>query len=123
LSLNHPHRLLKLFTEVREANEAGSSTGLGDVDAVVARLPAESLDQLLARVRDWNTKARTSSIAQGILHAVLKSRDSGELLRPSVIKLIDGLLPYSERHFVRIDDLLEQSYTIDYALNEMASLV
>lgn len=122
LSLNHPGRLLKLFSEVREENEPESSTGLADVDAVVAKLPAESLVMLLSRVRDWNTNARTSAIAQGILHAVLRLRDADDLSQPAVVKLIDGILPYSERHYARIDDLLEQSYTIDYALNEMASL-
>jgi U3 small nucleolar RNA-associated protein 13 len=33
-----------------------------------------------------------------------------------LFKIIDGLLPYTDRHYQRIDDLITQSFIIDYTL-------
>jgi U3 small nucleolar RNA-associated protein 13 len=33
--------------------------------------------------------------------------------------LLDGLIPYSERHFTRIDKLVQDSYMLDYVVGEM----
>jgi U3 small nucleolar RNA-associated protein 13 len=33
--------------------------------------------------------------------------------------LLDGLVPYSQRHFTRIDKLVQDSYMLDYIVGEM----
>ena len=41
---------------------------------------------------------------------------------PAVLGLrevLDGLIPYSERHFARIDRLVQDSYVLDYVVGEM----
>jgi U3 small nucleolar RNA-associated protein 13 len=168
LAMNQPGRLLSLFTNVRkEANsspdvtieDATSLTGSAAVDAVIATLRDPELVRLLMHVRDWNTTARTSEIAQGVLHAVLKLRTAEDITRAfqarsataddaeldhagdqnaeenaldadavgrkkaaapvSLKELIDGLLPYTERHLARADKLVQDSYVVDYVLSEM----
>lgn len=37
----------------------------------------------------------------------------------SLKDLLDGLIPYSERHFNRIDKLVQESYMLDYVVGEM----
>lgn len=37
----------------------------------------------------------------------------------SLKELIDGLLPYTERHLARVDKLVQDSYVVDYVLSEM----
>lgn len=121
LSLDQPYKVLRLFTEVINNNqEEGSITGLLAVDTAISQLSLEMIGRLLTRVRDWNTNGRTSIIAQTVLHVILcyHSVDSLSSI-PGVIKLIDGLLPYSERHFNRFEELVEESYTIDFALKQM----
>ena len=165
--MNQPGRLLSLFTNVRKAansspdvtiEDATSLTGSAAVDAVIATLRDPELVRLLMHVRDWNTTARTSEIAQGVLHAVLKLRTAEEIMRAfearstaaedaadedaelghvdrqgdtgvaerkkvappiSLKELIDGLLPYTERHLARADKLVQDSYVVDYILSEM----
>lgn len=34
-------------------------------------------------------------------------------------ELLDGLIPYSERHFARVDRLVQDSYVLDYVVGEM----
>ncbi|GAA6059482.1 hypothetical protein JCM10212_002225 [Sporobolomyces blumeae] len=91
LSMDQPRRLLKLFTEVRlNAGSSASSsdpaadllafTGSRHVDAVIKALSPSDLRQLLGYVKDWNTVSRSSDVAQGVLHAVLKFHDAEAVL-------------------------------------------
>ncbi|GAB7349640.1 hypothetical protein MBLNU459_g0319t1 [Dothideomycetes sp. NU459] len=74
LTLNHPKRLLDLFTRVLDApaKDEGSLTGSAGVDDVLRTLADEQLWTLLLRLRDWNANARTSRVAQRVLHALFK---------------------------------------------------
>ncbi|ORZ19470.1 WD40-repeat-containing domain protein [Absidia repens] len=120
MSLNQPFRLLGLFREVMESRadtDLDSITGSPAVDKILAEMGTEHLQKLLNYVRDWNTNAKHSYVAQTVLHAILSSHNSEELVELSNAKeLIEGLLPYTDRHYQRIDDLITQSYIIDYTL-------
>ena len=73
LQLNHPKRLLDLFTTVVNGpHEPGSFVGKNDVDDVIASLSNSQLWSLLRRVRDWNANGRTHDVAQHILYAILR---------------------------------------------------
>lgn len=86
LQLNHPKRLLDLFTRVvmsqsvphqtQRSNpdaDATSLTGSTEVDHVLAHeLSDAQLWKLLIRIRDWNTNARSSRVAQRILFALFR---------------------------------------------------
>ena len=51
----------------------------------------------------WNQNARHSFVAQSVVAEVLKSYPSGQLLQLEDLKvLLEGLIPYSERHFQRL---------------------
>ncbi|CAG8464371.1 1252_t:CDS:10 [Acaulospora colombiana] len=103
ISLNQPFRLLTLFTEVFDNRPEGdtSITGSGSIDEIIGTLSKENLEQMLKYLRDWNTNARHSRTAQIVLN------------------LLDGLLPYTERHYQRLDRMLTDSYIIDYTLHAM----
>lgn len=175
--MNQPGRLLSLFTNVRAQSTNGASsdltledatsiTGSAAVDQVIATLQGHEIVRLLTHVRDWNTTARTSVVAQSVLHAVLKLRTAEDIMSAfegrsvadeldedadapgdddakggddgqqqerkvskwgkkknappiSLKELIDGLLPYTERHLARADKLVQDSYVVDYVLGEM----
>lgn len=34
-------------------------------------------------------------------------------------EVVDGLIPYTERHLARMDRLLQESYVVDFLLEEM----
>jgi U3 small nucleolar RNA-associated protein 13 len=96
-------------------------------------------------VRDWNAKAKTCRVAQGVLYAVMKLRSaedvmqafgaetgeamfaSGESIGKSASgvggmplkELVDALIPYTERHLSRMERLVQESYVVDYILGEM----
>ncbi|RUS34835.1 WD40-repeat-containing domain protein [Jimgerdemannia flammicorona] len=121
LSLNQPHRLLGLFTEIISMREDKDSiTGSKSVDQIVEGMTNEQLEKLLTYIRDWNTNAKHARTAQTILNAVLHGFTSEQLLEVNNAKeFIDGLIPYTERHYQRLDDLITQSFIVDYTLHAM----
>ncbi|CAG8598181.1 18045_t:CDS:10 [Acaulospora morrowiae] len=122
LALNQPFRLLNLFTEIINNRPEGdtSITGSKPIDNIIATLSIENIEQMLKYIRDWNTNAKKSGTAQTVLNVILKNFSSEELLKiPDIKGLLDGLLPYTERHYQRLDRMLTDSYIVDYTLHAM----
>lgn len=82
LSLEQPFRLLKLFKEVHEARPEGdeSITGSESIDHILGELSTENIEKILKYVRDWNTNAKHSDIAQTVLNAILTSHTAEEIV-------------------------------------------
>ena len=79
-----PGRLYSLFRALPSASSDASSpsiTGHAAVDGVLRTLPLTDLARLLRYVRDWNANAKTSAVAQRVLHAVVKLRPADDLAR------------------------------------------
>ncbi|KAF8634957.1 hypothetical protein AX15_000683 [Amanita polypyramis BW_CC] len=149
LALEQPGRIFSLFKDIKssagESPEFASSlTGHPSVDEVIRTIGGSNLVKLLRYVRDWNTNAKTSVVAQSILFAIVKSRSADGIMKAfgsearerafadltnnaslknvgatGMKELIDGLIPYTERHMSRMDKLVQESYMVDYVLSEM----
>lgn len=133
LQLNHPGRLLNLFTKVVNSKEPdqGSLSGLKAVDEVLATLSDEQIFLLLLRLRDWNTNARTAPVAQRILWALIRSYPASKFSNLSVKgargqkslrEVLNALKVYTERHYKRTEELVDESYLVEYTLQEMENL-
>lgn len=150
LQLNHPRRLLNLFTAAIDANQQGASkqeaeskaqslTGNPDIDTVLQSLDNENLYTLLVRVRDWNTNARTSLVAQRILYALAKSYPPSTFVQLAsqrradvegrkgrkgapaggMKEVFDALAAYTDRHYRRVEELADESFLVEWVLSEM----
>ncbi|KAF9884161.1 U3 small nucleolar RNA-associated protein 13 [Aspergillus nanangensis] len=147
LQLNHPGRLLSIFTtaidaaddphatDAQKSERANSLTGDTAIDQVLQSLGSENLQNLLLRLRDWNTNARTSRVSQRILFALFRSYPAStfiELATSSMSKrrkdgrttaamkdILQALAAYTERHYRRIEELVDDSYLVEWVLGEM----
>jgi U3 small nucleolar RNA-associated protein 13 len=144
LSMEQPGRLLSLFQELRSSFKAQASTGdltkTGNVavDEAIRTLALSDLARLLRYVRNWNANAKTSTVAQDLLYAIMKLRSVEDVIKafnselakdgsvakegsgPTALKeLVDALIPYTERHLSRLEKLVQESYVVDYILAEM----
>lgn len=137
LQLNHPGRLLALFTSVINTDppEDGSLTGVKAVDEVLSSLGDEQLCLLLLRIRDWNTNARTANVAQRLLWVLVRTYPASKFISlrlksahaqggkgadsGSLKEVLDALRAYTEKHYKRIEDLVDESYLVEYTLREM----
>ncbi|KAJ1973138.1 U3 small nucleolar RNA-associated protein [Dimargaris xerosporica] len=129
LQLDKPYRLYSILTEVgsqRSHHDPANTSVLGAsaVDQVIASLSMEQVARLLTFVREWNTNSKRAHIAQAVLNVVLNHYEPEKLLEvPGIRKSLDALIPYSERHYQRLDHLLTQSYIVDYTLHAMDTLL
>lgn len=152
LQLNHPGRLLSLFTAAIEEADGTGSLGEGDddkqprltgnsaVDTVLQSLDRENLYLLLLRVRDWNTNARTAKVAQRILYALVRSYPASTFTElasgpppamaagkagrkvgknTAMKEVLGALSAYTDRHYRRIEELVDESYLVEWILDEM----
>ncbi|CCE65465.1 hypothetical protein TPHA_0L01080 [Tetrapisispora phaffii CBS 4417] len=130
ITLDHPARLYNVLKQ----STRGVATNLYDedgnkiifnkeLDNVISTLNDEQLLMLMQRCRDWNTNGRTHSVAQKTINCILTKYNISKLSDISgMMKVIDSILPYSQRHFNRVDNLIEESYILDHALVEMDKL-
>ncbi|PSR94293.1 U3 small nucleolar RNA-associated protein [Coniella lustricola] len=130
LQLNHPGRLLKLFTAVvtSKTPDHDSLCGLRAVDEVLATLSDEQIFLLLLRLRDWNTNARTAPVAQRILWTLIRSYPASKFStlsvkgargQKSLKEVLNALKVYTERHYKRTEELVDESFLVEYTLQEM----
>ncbi|CAI4046475.1 hypothetical protein SKDZ_12G2550 [Saccharomyces kudriavzevii ZP591] len=131
LTLDHPMRLFnvlkKSLGELRSRQDIkeGESKILfnEELDRAISALNNEQLMLLMKRCRDWNTNAKTHTIAQRTIRCILMYHNIAKLSEvPGMVKVVDAIIPYTQRHFARVDNLVEQSYILDYALVEMDKL-
>lgn len=147
LAMEQPGRLLALFKNISATPDPTPSiTGNAAVDEVLRTLAPADLARLLRYLRDWNATARTSGVAQRVLHAVMKFRAAEDIARAfgddsalaavetsggalaktgsgagatALKDWVEAMIPYTERHLARMDRLLQESYIVDYMLGEM----
>ncbi|KMU75684.1 F-box/WD repeat-containing protein 7 [Coccidioides immitis RMSCC 3703] len=141
LQLNHPARLLSLFTTAMDTEPTSSQTLTGnpDIDTVIQSLSLDHLYLLLLRIRDWNTNARTSRVSQRLLFALFKSYPPSTFVelasRPNPMPargkgakeaelkdILHALSAYTERHYKRVEELVDESYLVEWVLGEMEGM-
>lgn len=84
----------------------------------------QRLKQMLKYCREWNTRARNSSIAMLVVKAVVTTIPAEKLATSyeGIPEILAGIAPYAERHFDRLDRMVGDSYLLDFTLFSMGSL-
>lgn len=120
LNMDKPSQALKVLISIIEN---GRTRGLNDHDILVNEVKCWSINrivQVLRYCRDWNTRSRNSHVAMLMFRAIMVSIPAATLANEDgVPDIMEGIMPYTERHFERIDRLKTDSFIIDYFLNAM----
>lgn len=150
LTMENSARLLSLFRRIADARptslgqsaDADSITGLVAVDEVIRDLRHNEVVMLLRYVREWNALARTADIAQSVLHAIFRYHNCEDLLtevdhaalggvpdrtqqggataRDDIASLLEALVPFTERHLLRVQKTAQEASMVRYLLAHMA---
>ncbi|OWZ19994.1 U3 small nucleolar RNA-associated protein [Phytophthora megakarya] len=136
--LNHPNRMLQILRDLLEGprhKDQPVLPGGKPIDPdnfspenifvpVVHSLEDEQLTTLMEWLRDWNTNARNTSVCQVLVSTILRELPPSRLKSlDGVSKTVEALIAYSERHFQRIDRMLQKSYLVDFSIVTMKSLL
>ncbi|KAK7291628.1 hypothetical protein RIF29_06932 [Crotalaria pallida] len=114
--LRKPHRLYELLSELCRKQGAEDH-----VDKALKALGNEELCTLFSYVREWNTKPKLCYVSQFVLFRVFNIFPPTEIVQMKGIgEVLEGLIPYSQRHFSRIDRLVRSTFLLDYILSGMS---
>jgi len=109
-------RLSQPFTALKVIKKLDYLT----LEDALLTLDNPSMDQLLGYVVKWNSNSRHSEAAQNVIHVILTNVDSEVLLSlPNSSSWLEGLLPYTEKHFARLSRLQVKTKFVSYLLHQM----
>ncbi|KAH3681338.1 hypothetical protein WICPIJ_007691 [Wickerhamomyces pijperi] len=125
LTLDQPMRLYNVLKNSILANSAPEEFVIGEeIDSTLSKLNDDQILLLFKRVRTWNVNARFFQVSQKLIKAVFKILSVDKLIEiPGLAAIVETILPYNDRHFSRLDNLVEQSFILDYSIGEMNKLV
>jgi len=110
LKLSQPFTALKILKKLSQE----------EIEEAVLSLDNAGLDQLLGYTVKWNTNTKHCTAAQAVLYAILTHHDTDLLLSlPGVHTWVQGLLPYTEKHFHRLTKLQTKSQFLPYIIQQM----
>lgn len=119
LALGHLMRLYEVVNNIISQHDDDEVIDV--LQQVIGVIDDAQMVQLLKKLRDWNTNFRHFEAAQQVLSVILTLKRVEQLHKvPQLILLLDQIVPYNERHYHRLDDLVEESYILDYCVQEMA---
>jgi WD40 repeat protein len=114
LEMDLPRQLLGVLFSVDEEQDTES------LNKIVSRAPQEHIVKLLEYIREWNTNSRRCVLAHKVLQRILSLVAPEDLRKvPNMPELIRSMLLYSDRHFKRLEQLLQKSYLVDYTVQSM----
>ncbi|CDO96019.1 unnamed protein product [Kluyveromyces dobzhanskii CBS 2104] len=125
MTLDHPMRLYNVLRQsVDNSNSDPKIVFNKEIDDAVSTLNNDQILLLVKRCRDWNTNARTHTIAQKVVRCILLRQKIEELSEiPGLVRIIESIISYAQRHYSRMDNLVQESYILDYALVQMDRLL
>jgi U3 small nucleolar RNA-associated protein 13 len=134
-ALDQPARLLAicdaaLHAPRRATDSSGSDAAMssdGELpgrallrEVVRHKLFKYKLERALGFVREWNANSRHAHTAQEVLRAILDVYPPEELSAvPNIQGLLEGLMPYTARHFKRVSSLVQQTYVLDFLCDQI----
>jgi len=100
LRLSQPFTALKMLKKLKYE----------EITEAIVGLNMPELDQILGYAVKWNSNSKHSEAAQAILHVILTNHKPDDLLKLSGCRdWVQGLLPYTEKHFERLSRLQMKS--------------
>ena len=111
IKLKRPFRCLQILKELRRDGDLDNN----QLSDVLTQLRDDQVEELLKFVVEWNTNSKHCHEAQLVLNQLLRLRSPEAWLKmPSCRTLLEGLLPYTERHFERMNRMLQSISFINY---------
>jgi U3 small nucleolar RNA-associated protein 13 len=127
--LDRPFKAYEIIKNILEqsAGKVDDSTR-ADLEKTLLKLRDDQIKSILKYALDWNTNTKFYQIAQIVFELVLRnyppefltadnnaSREESELAQ----KLVEQFLPYTQRHYSRLNKLAQQCMFIDFAWQNM----
>ena len=117
-------RLYNVFRlSIAAAADPTSVLGSHALERTMRQLSDDQVLTLFQKCRAWNVNLKLFEVLQKVVQLMLRMFGSERLVEiRGLPPVLDGLVAYSERHYARLDDLVEQSYMLDYTIEAMNTI-
>nr|XP_034311300.1 transducin beta-like protein 3 [Crassostrea gigas] len=110
ITLEQPFRVLNIIKEILY-----NPDGKTELEKTLQKLRVDQIDSVLRFAGEWNTNSRHCHEAQFVLNTVLKTYPPEEILKfPNIKSTMEAFIPYTERHFQRMNRLLQQAMFLEF---------
>ncbi|EFA79504.1 WD40 repeat-containing protein [Heterostelium album PN500] len=115
LILNQPRQSLNIFNMMME-----SENGEDLIKSTLKKFGKLDIVKILKFVRDWNTNSKFVPVSQIILRSIMTMYLPSEIIKIHELpELLESLIPYNERHFQRLDRILQKTYLLDFTISSI----
>lgn len=112
LRLDRPFQTLKIVQGIIKKGDSG----LADT---VKELSNDQKESLLKCASNWNTNSKHCQPAQLVINILINEVQSGDFKTQGLRSMVEGNLGYTDRHFKRLTQLMQDLYFINYTVNCM----
>lgn len=112
LRMERPLHVLKIVNEVLKNGHEKLFETLKEINHT-------QKETLLKFAAEWNTNNKNCHAAQLVFNILAPEIISGNLKVPALANFIEGALPYTERHFERLTNLMQDLHFITFTVNCM----
>lgn len=113
--LDQPFRTLNIIKKILL-----DPAGIDKLQHTILEMREDQIITLLKYCVTWNTNSKHCYPAQVLLYIILKIFTPEQICKfPDALITVQELLPYTERHFRRVDKLLQQSMFLQYLRHNM----
>ncbi|XP_071440764.1 transducin beta-like protein 3 [Hetaerina americana] len=115
LSLDRPLQVLNIIREIMKKG------GENNLENTLKFLPLSERESLLKCASVWNANSKSCHPAQLVISILLDelSLDDSELKANTLSSTIEEMIPYTERHFQRLTQLLQDFHLLQYTASQM----
>lgn len=115
ITLDQPFRVFNIIKDILLAQN-----GSEELAQTIKGLREDQIDTILKFLVEWNTNSKNCHVAQTVLSIILRSKSPYDLMdRPNIKDTLEALIPYSEKHFQRMNRLLQQVEFTEYTWQSM----
>ncbi|CAH2006791.1 unnamed protein product [Acanthoscelides obtectus] len=112
LRLNKPMQVLKIVENIIKKGDGGLAE-------TISGLRNDQKENLMKTAISWNMNSRHCHPAQLVLNILLNELQTGEFSPAGLGSSLEGALPYTERHFKRLTQMMQDLNFMTYMINCM----
>lgn len=112
LELNYSMKLFEILKEMFDGYEE-------ELVEILNGLNGDQLVKVFEKIRAWNINFKNFEVSQNLLYLMMNRMSLTKFEDGRVMKLVGDMIPYNERHLKRVEGLVEDSYMLDYSVEQM----
>ncbi|KAL2724522.1 transducin beta-like protein 3 [Vespula squamosa] len=112
LELERPLQVLRIVEGILKGES-------NELRKTIHEMTPSCKEALLRCAITWNTNSKNAQAAQTVIHVLTSEMEIEDLQTTGLLSSLEGMIPYTERHFKRLTRLMQDLHLLTYTVNRM----